>query len=195
MKDLIRTQLEESSETMKNCIHVIEKIEHAAKLVIESLEMGGKVILFGNGGSAAQAQHIAAEFTNKFNLDRKAMPAISLTVDTSSLTCIANDSSYGNVFKRQLEALGKKEDVAVAITTSDVSLEDHGHSINIARGIETAKNMNIKVIGIFSEKSEKASEMVDVAIKIPSKETPRIQEAHITVMHIICDIVEKHFFG
>jgi len=191
MKEKIINLLEESKECKEKCKVLASSIEEASEMIIKCFKDGGKVILFGNGGSAAQAQHIAAEFVNKFNFDRNALPAISLTTDTSNLTAIGNDSGYEHVFGRQIEALANEGDVVIAFTTSDVS---DNHSANIKKGIEAAKKKNCKTIGMFSEKSMEASKITNIPICVPSKSTPRIQEAHITILHIICDIVEERIF-
>lgn len=181
------------SQTGKFCTKDIKK---AVKLILTSYSQGGKWFLCGNGGSAAQAQHIAAEMINKFRLDRRALPAIALTTDTSNLTSIGNDSGFANVFSRQLEALGKKDDILTILTTSDVSFsKDNFHSLNLGLALKLAKKIGIKTIGLVSQKTKKALPYLDVAIKIPSKDTPRIQEGHIACLHIICDLIEKELFG
>lgn len=167
------------------------QIKKAVNLIIEALKNGKKLIIFGNGGSAADAQHFAAEILNKFKTERQPLSAISLVTDTSILSSIANDFGYDYVFSKQVEALGKKGDIAVAITTSDVELKKGGHSANLAHGLIAAKKGGMETIGLVSNKSKKILKWLDLAIKIPSKNTPRIQEAHITVIHIICELVEK----
>ncbi|MFA4819911.1 MAG: SIS domain-containing protein [Candidatus Aenigmatarchaeota archaeon] len=195
MKNDIEAMLKESADVKMKTIEISGDVEKAAKAVLECYRNGGKVILFGNGGSAAQAQHIAAEFINKFKIDRRPLPALALTTDTSNLTSISNDSTFDEVFEKQIMALCNSNDIVIAITTSDISEERHGHSANIYRGIMAAKQKNAKVIGMFSVKSKLAASLVDIPILIPSKETSRIQEAHITVMHIICELVENELFG
>ncbi len=123
------------------------------------------------------------------------MAAIALTTDTSNLTSISNDSSFDYVFAKQVQALGKKGDVVIALTTSDISKEKGGHSANIYQGIQAAKEKGMKVIGLLSEKSVEIGKMVDLAIHVPNKDTARIQEMHITILHIICDLVERELFG
>jgi len=191
MKDEIIRQLKESSKVKLDVIALANEIELASSEIYDTLKNNGKLILFGNGGSAAQAQHIAAEFVNKFKRDRNPLSAMSLTTDTSILTSVGNDSSFDDIFKKQIEAHCNKNDVVIAITTSDVSLDDHGHSRNISKGIEASKTCGAKVIGLLSEKSHRAGKMVDIPIKVPSSDTARIQEAHITILHIICDLVEQ----
>ena len=195
MKADIETMLRESSDAKLKTIALASEIENITKSVIDCYRKGGKVILFGNGGSASQAQHIAAEFINKFKIDRRPLAAISLTTDTSNLTSISNDSSFDEIFEKQIEALCNSNDVVIAITTSDISKEKHGHSANIYRGIVAAKQKGAKVVGMFSEKSRLAASLVDMPVLIPCSETSRIQECHITVMHIICELVERELFG
>ena len=167
----------------------IDKIEDASKLIINAFKNDKKLLIFGNGGSAADAQHIAAEFVNKFKHDRRPMPAIALTTDTSVLTSIGNDSGFEHVFEKQIEAFAKKGDVALAITTSDIASD--GHSVNLAFALKSAKAKEMKTIGFVSDKSENILDMLDIKIIAPSKETARIQELHILLAHIICEIVEE----
>jgi len=167
----------------------IDKIEDASKLIINAFKNDKKLLIFGNGGSAADAQHIAAEFVNKFKHDRRPLPAIALTTDTSVLTSIGNDSGFEHVFEKQIEAFAKKGDVALAITTSDIASD--GHSVNLEFALKSAKAKGMKTIGFVSDKSENILDMLDIKIIAPSKETARIQELHILLAHIICEIVEE----
>ena len=166
---------------------VLDGIVAAAAMIVECYEEGGKVAFFGNGGSAADAQHLACELVSKFRLERKALGAIAFTTDTSILTAIPNDYSFENIFVRQLEALMRKGDVVVGISTS-------GNSPNVLKALAKAKELGIGTIGL-SGAGGKLPEVVDVAIKVPSKDTPRIQESHIAIGHIICDLVESEMFG
>ena len=161
-------------------------ITQIAETIISSLKSGNKLIVFGNGGSAADAQHIAAEFINRFRRERRALAALALTTDTSNMTAIGNDYSFDNVFSRQIEALGKPGDVAMAISTS-------GNSPNVLKGADQAKELGIKTVGITGEDGGKLKGYVDICYRAPSRSTPRIQEVHITVAHVICDLVEKAF--
>jgi len=165
-----------------------ESIEHAASVLVESLRAGGKVLIFGNGGSAADAQHIAAELVGRFTVDRKPLPAIALTVDTSALTAIANDYGYDHVFDRQLRALGRPGDVAIAITTS-------GRSESIVKTVRSAREMGMKVIGLTGAKGKAFAELCDAAVVVPTEETARIQELHLTIGHLLCAIVEAELCG
>ncbi|HEX9652951.1 MAG TPA: D-sedoheptulose 7-phosphate isomerase [bacterium] len=181
----LRATIEESIEAKKRVatehVAVLNKITQALH---GSLFAGHKVLLFGNGGSAADSQHIAAELVSKFFRDRKALPAIALTTDTSILTSIANDYSYEDVFARQIEALGEKGDVAIGISTS-------GNSPNVLKAMNIARNKGLITIGLTGQDGGKLQEVVDICFHAPSKSTPRIQEIHITVAHAICDIIEQ----
>ena len=149
---------------------------------------GGKLLIAGNGGSAADAQHIAGELVSRFFFDRPALPALALTTDTSIMTAIGNDYGYEQLFSRQIAGNGRAGDLFLAITTS-------GNSPNILRGIETAREQNIKVVGLTGESGGLISELCDVCIKIPSGVTPRIQEGHILVGHLLCAHIEQELFA
>jgi phosphoheptose isomerase len=163
-------------------------IVRAAAVVVESLRAGGKVLLFGNGGSAADAQHIAAELVGRFTIDRKPLAAIALTVDTSAITAIANDYGYDHVFDRQVRALGRPGDVALAITTS-------GRSESILRAVRSAKEIGMKIVGFTGCAGAAFAEMCDAAIVAPTRETARIQELHITAGHLLCALAEAELCG
>lgn len=160
------------------------KLLVAAEKISQAMASGHKLLLIGNGGSAADAQHIAAEFVNRFLKNRRALPAIALTTDTSILTSIANDSSFAKTFSRQVEALGSRGDILMAISTS-------GESDNILEAIKSAKSLGIKTIGLLGKKGGRALHDVDVALVVSSDSTPRIQEIHILIGHILCELVEK----
>ena len=160
-----------------------EKVAAAAGLMIESIRSGGKVLIFGNGGSAADAQHIAAELVNRFTYDRPPLAAISLTTDTSILTSVANDSSFEHLFERQVRALGRSEDVALAISTS-------GNSPNVLRGVIAAREIGMRTIGLAGRDGGKLAREVDVALVVESDSTQHVQETHITIGHILCDLLE-----
>ena len=159
-------------------------IEDMARLIIDAYRVGGKVVLFGNGGSAADAQHIAGELIGQFAFKRKALPAIAFTTDISILTAVVNDYGYNKVFSRQVEALVDKGDVVVGISTS-------GDSPNVIEAIEEAKRKEAKTIGLTGGGGGKLAMVVDLALVVPSDSTPRIQEAHITIGHIVCELVER----
>ncbi len=158
-------------------------VARAAQLIIDSMRSGGKLLIFGNGGSAADSQHIAAELAFKMGRERNALPAIALTTDSSLLTAISNDRSFDHVFARQIQALGRAGDVALAISTS-------GNSTNVTEAVMQARSMGIKTIGLLGAGGGKVARMVDLALIVPHSETPRIQEVHITISHIICQLIE-----
>ncbi|AEX85637.1 phosphoheptose isomerase [Marinitoga piezophila KA3] len=191
MENLIKERIKQSVEIKNKILEnekLLKKIESASKIITDTIKKGNKVIFCGNGGSAADAQHLAAELMGKFYLNRKPMPAISLTVNTSVLTAIGNDFGYDEVFVRQLEGIAKNGDIIVGISTS-------GNSKNIIEAFKYAKENNIKIIAFTGETGGKMKEYADILINIPSNDTPRIQESHITIGHIICEIVEKEIFG
>lgn len=159
-------------------------IEKLVDLVVSVLKSGGKVILFGNGGSAADAQHIAAELVGRFTQERKALAAIALTCNSSNLTCIGNDYGFEQIFVRQLEALGKPGDLVIGISTS-------GTSANVLAAVSYAKKLGLKTACLSSTKNDQLAQLTDVAISVASSDTARTQEAHITIGHIICELTEK----
>ena len=173
----------------------IEEIKKITEELIWCFKRGNKVLIFGNGGSAADAQHFAAELVNDYKIKRASLPVLALTTNTSALTSISNDSSFDNVFVKQVEAFANKGDVAVIFTTSDAEEKDHGHSTNIYKGVIAAKNKGAKVIGFLGEKGVKISKLVDLAFIVKSKNTPRVQECHELAYHIISELVEKELFG
>jgi len=181
----IAKRLEESAQVkLAIAKSKVREIESIARLIIAAYKRGGKVVLFGNGGSAADAQHIACELVGRFKLDRQALAAIALTTDTSVLTAVANDCGYEMVFSRQVEALVDKKDVVIGISTS-------GDSPNVIEAIKVAKTKGAKTIGLTGGNGGKLAQVVDLALIVPSDSTPRIQEAHITIGHIVCELVER----
>ena len=189
MRKIVIRELEESASIKRILAENLpDVIANAAKIVLNVYKAGGKVFLIGNGGSAADAQHIAAELAGRFKLERTGLPAIALTTNTSVLTALANDYGYDRVFSHQLEALAKDKDVLIAITTS-------GTSPNILKAVEMAHSKGVTVIGLTGAKGGKLKDMADLTIMVPSDDTARIQEAHITIGHIICHLVEKGLFG
>ena len=192
MRDLIRNQLRESAEVkIKTAELLSPAIARAAHMVIEAYRKGGKLLLIGNGGSAADAQHIAAELVGHLDhtrLVRRALPALALTTNSSILTAIGNDHGYDSVFARKVEAFADNgSDILMAITTS-------GNSPNILKAVEAAKAKGISVIGLTGKGGGKLKDMVDLALIVPSHNTQRIQETHIVIGHIICDLVERALF-
>ena len=162
------------------------EILDATQKIQDRLEAGGKLMLMGNGGSAADAQHIAAELVGRFKKERKAMPALALTVDTSSLTALGNDYGFDTIFERQVEALANKNDAVIGISTS-------GNSENIVRAVNKANSIGAFTIGLLGNDGGKLKDAVNLPIIIPSNDTARIQEVHITIGHIICEIIEEDF--
>ncbi|GAI85721.1 unnamed protein product [marine sediment metagenome] len=187
MEKIIEEHLRKSMKLkteILNDLSLLTMIKKMSLAIIEAYQNKKKLILFGNGGSAADAQHIAAELVNKFELERIALPAIAFTTDTSILTSIANDYDYSKVFARQAEALAEEGDVVIGISTS-------GTSLSVIKGIEVAKEKGAKTIGLTGKNGGELAKIVDLVLKVPSNDTPRIQEAHITILHIICDLIEK----
>lgn len=162
-------------------------IKETAEIIAKTLSEGGKVLIFGNGGSATDASHIAAEFVNRFKRERPGLPAIALNTDMAVITAIANDYDYSEIFAKQIKALGQKGDIAIAISTS-------GSSRNVIKAVEVSKKRGLKTIAFTSKKGEKLISRVDYAFAVPSEETPRIQETHITLGHILCELVEDILF-
>jgi D-sedoheptulose 7-phosphate isomerase len=160
----------------------------ACRLVAEVLAEGGKLLIFGNGGSAADAQHMAAELVGRFGMERRPLPAIALTTDTSILTAVANDYGFEEVFARQVRALGIAGDLACGISTS-------GSSANVVKGLEAARAVGMKTLTLTGQAGGPVAKLADIAIRVPSRATPRIQEAHETICHIICQSVEAALFG
>jgi len=172
-------------QTVAECDTEISKI---TECIIECFKQGNKILLCGNGGSAADAQHVAAEFINRFRFDRAALPAIALTTDSSILTCIGNDSAFENIFSRQVEALGTKGDILIGISTS-------GQSTNILKALETARLKGLTTIGFTGDKGREPIKLrCDYGIVIPSTDTARIQECHEFIWHFICGAVESTLF-
>jgi len=167
---------------------LLSQIEAVAELIIETYRNGGTVLIAGNGGSAADAQHIAAELVSRFSFDRPALPAMALTTDTSILTAISNDYGYESLFSRQLEANGRPGDVFIAISTS-------GNSPNVVRALTTAAEMEIVAVGLTGATGGGMADLCRYCLNIPSTDTPRIQEGHITIGHILCAGTEQALFG
>jgi len=174
-------------ELLLQQMEIISIVAKVSELLIDAFRRGNKVILFGNGGSAADAQHIAAEFVGRFAFDRPPLPALALSVNTSCVTAIGNDYGFDLVFSRQLEALAHRGDVAIGISTS-------GRSPNILRAMATAKKMGLHTVGLTGSSGRELASAVDHCICVPSNETPRIQECHILVGHIISELVEQTIF-
>ena len=188
MKEEIKSMLKEGIELNSRLTeNFSDKIEQAANLIIDCLKNNNKILLCGNGGSASECSHIAAEFVGRFKKERKALPAIALTTDMPIITAIGNDYGFDKIFERQIEALGKKGDVLISMTTS-------GNSKNIINAIEKSSSKGIKTIGLLGKDGGRVKNTSNIEIIIPSDNTPRIQEAHLTILHIICELVEKKLF-
>ena len=189
MRDKIQEKLLESIQVKEELIHsCIGRIVEIVECIIECLKRGGKIILFGNGGSAADSQHLAAEFVGRFKKDRRALSAVALTTDTSIFTSLANDYGYEVIFAKQIEALGNKGDVAIGISTS-------GKAKNVVMGIKQAKDMGLQTVALTGGDGGILAKVANTSLIVPSKITARIQEAHITIGHIICELAEEALCG
>ena len=186
---IIQSNFEENNKINKDCLNlIINDIDNAVKVIIDMLNRSGKLLTCGNGGSSGDAQHIASEFINRFEIERKELPAISLNSDTATLTSIANDYDYKKVFSKQINAIGKKEDVLMTFTTS-------GNSDNIIDAIKSAQKKNIINILIAGSGGGKAQSLLsknDCKIIVPSNRTSRIQEMHLVVIHSICECLDEY---
>ena len=187
MKSIIKFEFSEHLKTAQATMESIgDSLETAANLCIDSLKNGGKILIFGNGGSAADAQHMAAELVGRYKAERKGLAAIALTTDSSALTCITNDYSYDYVFSRQVEALANNKDVVIGISTG-------GTSSNVVSGLKTAKDLGCKTIGFSGRGGGKFNDLCDINLVVPAIDTPRIQEMHIVIGHTICHLIDQAF--
>jgi D-sedoheptulose 7-phosphate isomerase len=188
MENIILKRFKESSEVKNRFLREsLPKLLDVIKLISHTFEAGNKLFFFGNGGSAADAQHLAAEFVNRYVMDRPPLPAIALTTDASILTSVSNDFAFSEIFAKQIRALGKEKDVAIGITTS-------GNSPNVVKAFEVAKEMGMKTIALTGNDGGIVAKMADYPLIVPSTSTPRIQEAHILIGHILCEMVEHYLF-
>jgi D-sedoheptulose 7-phosphate isomerase len=185
LKNEIQKIINSSSKTISNLEKNSSQIESIVLKIISTIKNGNKIILFGNGGSAADAQHIAAELIGRFQLERQSFPAIALSTDSSVITSISNDYSFDLVFSRQCESLVDKNDLVIGISTS-------GNSKNVINGLQTAKQIGAYTIGLLGHTDGQINKIVDTALTVDSKSTARIQEAHRTIYHVICELVEKN---
>lgn len=184
---MIKNELKAHQETVDKTVDkMIPNIEEASRLIIETLKNGNKVLLCGNGGSAADAQHIAAELVGRYKTERKGLPAMALTTDTSAITAISNDYGYNRVFDRQVEAFVQEGDLLIGISTS-------GESLNIISALLLAKEMGAKTLGFSGKGGGKMNYVCDLNLVVPSEDTPRIQEMHILIGHILCQAVDNGF--
>ena len=187
-----RTQVEqrfrESGEVKDQFVQTYaDSIVKVAGLIVASIHAEGKIFLFGNGGSATDASHIAAEFVGRYDRDRAPLPALALSTDTAVITCIANDYDYADIFARQISGLGRKGDIAIALSTS-------GNSPNVLKAVEVARNLGLITVAWTGKDGGKLASLVDYPFVVPSKVTARIQECHITLGHVLCELVEEKLF-
>ncbi len=184
---MIEQELQAHKETIEKTIEVmIPQLEEASNIVIETLKNGNKILLCGNGGSAADAQHIAAELVGRYKTERRGLPAIAITTDTSALTAIGNDYGYDRIFDRQVEALINKGDLLIGISTS-------GNSLNVLSALLLAKEMGASTLGLSGKGGGKLNYACDVNLVVPSPDTPRIQEMHMLIGHILCHAIDDAF--
>jgi D-sedoheptulose 7-phosphate isomerase len=188
-EEIIRGAIRESIEVKIDLLNQhVSTIADLSRLLIDAFRAGGKLVLFGNGGSAADAQHVAAELVNRFQMDRNPLPAIALTTDTSILTSVGNDLAFDELFSRQVRALVQKSDVAVGISTS-------GDSSNVINGIIAAKERGAVTVGFTGRSGGRLKDLVDTCCHVSSESTARIQEAQITIWHALCEVIEREMFG
>jgi D-sedoheptulose 7-phosphate isomerase len=187
LKDIIRHNIEESMDVKKTLLLEMDNIQIIIEAIVEAYRNNRKVLICGNGGSAADAQHFAAELVGRFKMERFGLHAVALTTDTSILTAIGNDYGFEKIFARQVEALGAEGDILVGISTS-------GNSANVVEAIKVANKKNMTVIALLGGNGGKIKDMADINLTVDSSNTPRIQECHILVIHTICDLVEKALF-
>lgn len=186
MKEFILSELNDHQDIIDKVIQEMQdEIRNVAEVAIHTLKSGKKILLFGNGGSAGDAQHIAAELTGRYKKERRGLPAIALTTDTSALTAIGNDYGYDKVFSRQVEALANKGDMLIGISTS-------GNSENILQAFEEGKKTGCKIIGLSGKGGGKMNDYCNINLVVPSDNTPRIQEMHILIGHILCHLIEDY---
>lgn len=189
MKDRIIKAFEESAEVKRRFVREhADRIAQVAHLIGRAFREGRKVLLFGNGGSSTDASHLAAEFVGRYHRDRAPLPAIALATDMAAITCIANDYTYDEIFARQVRAHGQKGDVAIAISTS-------GNSSNVLKGVQAAKEAGLTTVGWTGGTGGKLAGMVDYPFVVPSTVTARIQESHITLGHVLCELIEDQVFA
>ena len=187
MKSIIEFEFNEHLKTTQSTLeYIVKPLEDAANLCINCLQNGGKILIFGNGGSAADAQHIAAEMVGRFKLERKGLAAIALTVDSSALTAIGNDYGFDRVFDRQVEALANEGDVVIGISTG-------GTSRNVINGLQAGKKLGCKLIGFSGRDGGEMNIICDINLVVPAEDTPRIQEMHIIIGHTICHLIDLEF--
>ena len=189
MKEHVRHAFEDSANVKRQFVsQYLDQIVKVAARMAQAFREGNKVILFGNGGSATDASHIAAEFVGRYCQDRHPLPALALTADTAAVTCIANDYAFDEIFARQIRALGRTGDIAIAISTS-------GNSNNVLKGAEAAREAGLVIIGWTGAKGHRLEQLVDFSFLVPSTITARIQECHITLGHTLCELIDEEIFA
>ena len=189
MQEAIAERLREHARVMAEIEEkLVGRIAAVVDLVTDALRDGRKILVMGNGGSAADAQHLAAEIVGRFRLERRALPAIALTTDTSILTAVGNDYGFDQVFSRQVEALASAGDVVIGISTS-------GNSANVHKALVAAAGLGCRTVGLLGGDGGTIRECVEIDLTVPTKATPRVQEGHITIIHILCDLVEQRLFA
>ena len=188
MKQSIERNIRETVEVHRQLLQQCETIEEIARAMVQSLSDGHRIYVMGNGGSAADAQHLAGELVGRFQMERRPLPCHALSTDTSVLTAIANDYSVGDTFKKQVEAYVEEGDAAIGLSTS-------GNSANVVAALEEAARRGAVTVGMTGRSGGRLAELCDICLKAPHDETPRIQEAHGTVIHILCELVEESLFG
>ncbi|OEJ66071.1 D-sedoheptulose-7-phosphate isomerase [Magnetovibrio blakemorei] len=190
MKSIVKQEISDTIDVLRKLAHdeaILVDIYSVAETCLNALKQGNKILFAGNGGSAADSQHLAAELVSRFNYDRPGLAAFALTTDTSALTAIGNDYGYEKLFSRQLEAVGNKGDIFFGISTS-------GNSLNILNALKIAQSIGIYTVGLTCESGGKMMNVCDCCIRMPSSHTPKIQECHIVVGHIICNLIEQGMF-
>lgn len=184
IRQIIKENMSTQNKIIAKQAPLISKI---AQVMIKTIKKGGQIVIFGNGGSAADSQHLAAELVGRFKKERKAIKAVALTTNSSSLTAIANDYSFDFIFSRQIEALGAKKDLALGISTS-------GNSLNVINGVVKAKSLGLTTVALTGAGGGRLAKAAKISLVVPSKETPRIQESHILIIHILCQLIEEGLF-
>jgi len=185
MKNTIEQEINEHIIVAEQMHSLTDDIAKISSICINSIRSGGKILIFGNGGSAADAQHIAAELVGRYKSERKGLPAVALTTDTSALTSIGNDFGYDQIFQRQIEALAKPEDIVIGISTS-------GNSLNVISALKLSKKKGCKTIGLSGSDGGDMNKICDVNVVVPASDTPRIQEMHILIGHTMCHLIEQN---
>lgn len=184
MEDFIKAELGQISENFVKMQSMVSKISKAVEMCVGALQGGGKIMFCGNGGSASQSQHLAAELVGRYKMERRALNSISLTVDTSILTAVGNDYGYNTIFQRQVQGIGRAGDILIGLSTS-------GNSENVVLAFEAARHMGIKLIAFTGQKPSRMSALADITLDVPSDQTNNIQEMHLAIGHMLCGLVER----